>query len=119
MPREFKINPKYMCDVHLKGEHYELHVFVGLLKLRRQVSEYVKGNMLEISTLKERHDELVRELQTRFKNFNHDSPLEVPDVSYLPKEIINHKIDSKANLKFLVKKCKKCLEKYVETKLKT
>ena len=92
MPREFKINPKYMCDVHLKGEHYELHVFVGLLKLRRQVSEYVKGNMLEISTLKERHDELVRELQTRFKNFNHDSPLEVPDVSYLPKEIINHKI---------------------------
>ncbi len=61
---------------------------------------------IELTKYKERHDDLAAEMLSR--GYQHRSPLEAPDFSYLPKEHYKAKVDIKESLKELCKRCKDC-----------
>lgn len=119
MTRMWMINPKYMCRNHLLGEHKEIHQLLGTLKKGFRVTKYVKNNCIEITSMKERHDLLVQEMESR--GYNHKSPLisqeEINELSkYLPEKHRNYKINFVHSFLDLVERCPKCSNGSVEWK---
>ena len=98
------IAPKLLCRKHLLGEHSELHKFIPSFK--KKVSVAGRIGHIELSKYKERHDALAVEMLQR--GYQHKSPLEAPDFSYLPKEHYEAKVDKKESLKELCKRCSDC-----------
>jgi hypothetical protein len=98
------IDPKFLCRQHLLGEHGEIH------KHRHNFVKHhnMSGRIRQIFPLlmEERHDELVEEMLRR--GYNHKSPYELPDVYYLPEEMLLQEPDIKANLEDLSKRCEIC-----------
>jgi len=70
--RMWLVDPERMCDRHLLGEHFEMHVFCGALVSGRSMKGYISAGLVEVSKLKSRHDELVREMENR--GMKHRSP---------------------------------------------
>lgn len=62
-----------MCRKHLLGEHLECHMFVSTINAGKSVTGYLEGGLLEIHSLRRRHDALVEEMIVR--GYNHASPL--------------------------------------------
>lgn len=98
--RMWMVNPQMMCRQHLLGEHAELHMFVGCLIKGISLKGYIKGGLVEIHKIKERHEELVWEMGQR--GFNHQSPL--PPVKLYEAGEIN----VGKNMTELANRCKKC-----------
>lgn len=91
--RMWMVNPEYLCRQHLLGEH------------------------IEPEAMKQRHDELAEEMIRR--GMNHKSPYEMPDLSYLPKDQREAKVDRVKSLKLLLKcpECKKRYDQYNESEV--
>jgi hypothetical protein len=104
--RMWGVDTKLMCDKHLLGEHVEMHMFVGCIKKRMSLEGYLKGGLVRIDKIRERHGELVREFKRR--GFSHRSPLGKFDYGYL--EGLG-KIDAIKNLKELERRCSNCKRK--------
>ncbi len=68
------VDPRTMCRRHLLGEHVECHMFEGTIQRGISVKGYLDKGLLEVHNLKERHDELAREMESR--GYRHNSPLE-------------------------------------------
>ncbi|MGE5436411.1 MAG: pyrimidine dimer DNA glycosylase/endonuclease V [Syntrophothermus sp.] len=100
------VNPELMCDKHLLGEHGELHKFLHNWQKQQTMTKRILDNAIEPKSYKKRHDQLAAELLRR--NFNHQSPIEQPDFSYLPVEEQNFIIDVNNNYLRLVERCEKC-----------
>jgi len=100
MTRMWMINPKIMCRNHLLGEHKELHQAIGSLVKNRSLRGHIEKGQIEIHSIKSRHKELVKEMQSR--GYNHKSPLKKFKSSSAGK------IDKKENLKELARRCKNC-----------
>jgi len=98
--RDWKINPEFLCDKHLLGNHVELHMAVGCLKKGISLNGYIETGLLEIHNFEKRHAEIVLEMKKR--GFNHKSAL-----PYYKKTICG-KIDAKKNILELKKRCKEC-----------
>jgi hypothetical protein len=113
--RMWMINPKFLCKKHLLGEHGEIHkfrhTFVKQYSIKGRISPVVQ---IEPFNMKKRHDELVLEFERR--GYNHKSPYEMPDISYLTIDEQNVKVDIKYNIKDLIKRCPDCREKYKKHK---
>lgn len=73
--RMWMINPKLLCNKHLFGEHVECHMFVCAIMQNVNLNEYISNNLLEISSLRRRHDDLAKEIINR--GFVHDSLLPI------------------------------------------
>jgi hypothetical protein len=71
------VDPALMCRAHLLGEHRELHALTGMLKKRISLDGYYQNKLLQLPSLGERHEALVKEMQAR--GYAHHSPL--PNVS--------------------------------------
>jgi len=71
--RMWNIDPATMCNKHLFGEHLETHMFVGSINKGLSMRGYIENSLLDCSTLRQRHDELVLEILAR--GHNHKSPL--------------------------------------------
>ncbi len=71
--RMWMVDPKYMCDRHLLGEHVECHMFAGCLDRGKTLSGYINKNLFDPSSLVKRHDQLAKEMLSR--GFRHLSPL--------------------------------------------
>jgi len=71
--RMWNVNPKTMCRKHLLGEHLECHMFVGSILLGKSIEGYIVRGQVEVHNIKNRHDELVAEMERR--GYNHESPL--------------------------------------------
>ena len=78
------IDPAKLCNKHLLGEHGKLHKFLPSFKKKYKVTNRISPIVqIELSSYKQRHDELANEMLKR--NMNHKSPInELPDFSYLP-----------------------------------
>ena len=63
--RMWMIDPKLMCNQHLLGEHVELHMFVGTIRMGKKLGGYVRNKLVEVQNIKTRHEELVREMVAR------------------------------------------------------
>ena len=104
--RMWMVEPNIMCRKHLLGEHGELHKFLHNWQKKHKIDGRISGNAIEPLTYKLRHDKLAQEMSKR--GFNHNSPLEQPDFSYLPEEQRNFKVDKEASLKLLLDRCCEC-----------
>jgi len=107
------VDPKFMCDKHLLGEHCEIHMFIGAIRKGKRLDGFIKNNLLEIGSIYNRHDELAQEMLKR--GFKHNSilpKLEGSDFKCLPKELTEAKIDRRKALLDLLKRCKYCRERY-------
>ena len=107
--RMWMINPKHMCNRHLLGEHGELHKFMHNWQKRHKIDGRIAGNAIEPMSYQERHESLAREMTAR--GFNHKSPLNQPDFSYLPLEQRLFAVDREASLKMLIERCEHCRER--------
>ena len=103
--RMWMVNPEYMCRQHLLGEHLELHMFVTSINKKMKLTGFVKNNLLEVSSLKSRHEELVNEMERR--GYKHKTPLIDFDASYLG-DLSLQKINISQSEKDLFGRCDSC-----------
>lgn len=101
-------DPKIMCRQHLLGEHVELHMFVGTIRKGVSMQGYVDNNLLELSSIEARHDELVAEMERR--GMNHHSPLPAFQSRNFGK------VDREAAKADLLSRCEKCRALYNQAK---
>lgn len=106
MTRMWMVEPSIMCRNHLLGEHKEIHQLIGTLRMKCKVDGYVKNNLIEVSSMIERHQQLVVEMLNR--GYNHNSELKEFKIDYLSDEIKNYKIDKEKSLKDLLCRCENC-----------
>ena len=105
--RMWMIDPKLLCRKHLLGEHGEIHKhkhnFVKHHRIDRRIEPVVQ---IEPMSMKSRHDELSKEMIRR--GFNHQSPYEQPDISYLPESQRVAKVDTNVSIHDLIERCPEC-----------
>ena len=106
--RMWMVNPAVMCNKHLLGEHVECHMLVGHLQRKRKITNYIRFNLLQPKSLRERHDQLATEMGNR--GMSHKSPLPQYDLSYLPKEHRLYVVNAEESLIELSKRCSDCRE---------
>ena len=104
--RMWMVNPVVMCNKHLLGEHVECHMFAGHLQRKRQIKNYIRLNLLEPGSLRQRHDRLAQEMARR--EMSHKSPLPEFYISYLPKEHQIYNVNADASLKEITRRCTEC-----------
>jgi len=104
--RMWMVDPKRMCRKHLLGEHFELHMFCGSIRKKRSFHGYVLNNLLEIQTIEDRHNLIVKEMKVR--KYNHVTPIELPDVEYLDSKDRNYTINRKESFLELLRRCDLC-----------
>jgi hypothetical protein len=96
-----------MCNKHLLGEHGEIHKhrhnFVKRNNIAGRISPVVQ---IEPISMKARHDELAYEMITR--GMNHQSPYEMPDISYLHAYELNARVDQDISRRDLTNRCLDC-----------
>lgn len=113
--RMWGINPKLLCRQHLLGEHNEIHKhrhnFVKQHSIAKRISPVVQ---IAPEQMKKRHDELVAEMIAR--GYNHNSPYEQPDLSYLKPEERFAEIDTNVSILDLAIRCPECGKKIKKLK---
>jgi len=97
--RMWGVDPALLCGPHLSGEHKELHMMRGSLRLGHSMQGYFDKQQIDVSLINSRHDAIVREFKRR--GWNHQSPLPTLKVT-------GGSIDAAANLKELYKRCPDC-----------
>jgi hypothetical protein len=96
------VDPKIMCNQHLLGEHVEIHMLVGCLNRNKNINGYISGGLVEVQSIKTRHDRIVKEMLER--GMNHNTPIENNKMF----ECVAGHVDVENNIKELGKRCKKC-----------
>ncbi len=71
--RMWMLPPRKLCRRHLLGEHVEIHMAVASLRLGKSLDGFIAKGLLELSSLRKRHDELAEEMVRR--GYRHASPL--------------------------------------------
>jgi len=66
------VDPEWMCDRHLLGEHVECHMLAGAIGKGKSVRGYIDKGLVELNRLWMRHGELAAEMERR--GMNHKSP---------------------------------------------
>ena len=94
------VPPRQMCRKHLLGEHVEIHMAVASLRLGKSVAGFLEKGLLELASLRRRHDELVSEMMRR--GYRHSSPL-----GRVPRRK-GGKVDRRANARELARRCAEC-----------
>jgi len=109
--RMWMINPIFLCNRHLLGEHGEIHKH--LPSFRKGYS--VKGRFepvvqIQLNALAERHDELAEEMILR--GMNHSSPLtDIPDLKKIYPEYYDLEVDPRYSVADLYNRCPRCRER--------
>lgn len=101
--RMWKVPPKIMCNQHLLGEHLEMHMFIGCLRKGKSLRGYIKGGLVEVDQIINRHGDLALEMIAR--GIYHKSL--IPDCMRLllrPEGIV----DVENSVRLLWKRCPNC-----------
>ena len=88
-------------------------MIVGHLQRKRKVDKYITNNCLELRSIQTRYAEIKREKQKRNHKKFKPLPLDF-DISYLPLEQQNYKVDRERSLLDLLNRCERCKERYRE-----
>ncbi|MBN2137184.1 MAG: hypothetical protein JW720_05210 [Sedimentisphaerales bacterium] len=104
--RMWMVDPSVMCNKHLLGEHVECHMLAGHLQRKRGITNYIRLNLLQPKSLRERHDQLALEMEDR--GMVHKSPLPEFDLSYLPEEHRAYTVNTDESLAELSRRCREC-----------
>jgi hypothetical protein len=91
----WNVNPNKMCDKHLRGEHFEMHMFAGSIRAGISIKGYVDKGLVEVHNIEKRHEEL-----EKYCGWNSS----LPD--------FNYKVDGSVNVieneKELARRCLEC-----------
>lgn len=79
--RMWMVDPTVMCREHLLGEHKELHMFIGTILAGKSLGRYITDGLLEVHSIVDRHEELVREFRRR--GWKHASPIQTEFTPYV------------------------------------
>lgn len=111
--RMWMINPKFLCKKHLLGEHGEIHKHLhNFQKHHRMTGRIFPIVLIEPASMQQRHDELAKEMLSR--GYNHKSPYVQPDISHLPENEQNAKVDMAYNIVDLTSRCFDCKKLFDE-----
>ena len=107
--RMWLVDPKFMCNQHLLGEHVEMHAFIGTIKKGISIKGYITKGLVEPEKIQERHDELVLEMKSR--GMKHNSPM-FTNITFWngDKGYVNIQV----NLTELSNRCEKCRKRIGE-----
>jgi hypothetical protein len=105
------VDPALMCNKHLLGEHVECHMLVGHLQRKKQITNYIRLNLLQPQSLRERHDQLALEMVSR--KMVHKSPLPEFNLSYLPEAHRTYTVNAEESWIDLSGRCSKCRARLV------
>lgn len=99
--------PQCLCNQHLKGEHCEMHMFVGTIKSGKRIDGYLEKGLVIVSKIQERHDILAQEMLKR--KMSHQSP--IPEFNYSGPDGF---VDPVLSFLTLSKRCPDCLKRMVD-----
>ena len=71
--RMWMVPPSAMCRKHLLGEHVEIHMLLGSLERGRSIDGFVSRGLIEVVSMRSRHDSLAAEMEKR--GYSHKSTL--------------------------------------------
>jgi hypothetical protein len=100
--RMWMVDPRLMCRKHLLGEHVELHMFVGCLVRKKTLTGFFQKGLLEVHSVRSRHQALVKEMHRR--GMQHNSPLQKFRAYKMGK------INRRQSMKELASRCRDCCE---------
>lgn len=101
------IDPQLLCRKHLLGEHGEIHKHKHNFVKAHSVAG--RRGQIEPEAMQSRHDALAAEMLQR--GYNHASPYEQPDLSYLGPEDRYGTVDRAESLRLLSERCSDCAER--------
>lgn len=104
--RMWMIDPRLLCQRHLLGEHYELHKLVGCLRKGRSIEGYLRKQLIDPSSIYERHIGLEYELRRR--GGNPMSPLVEAECEAFARWYGAVLIDPGKSMSDLSARCEKC-----------
>lgn len=111
--RMWMLEPVLLCKKHLLGAHGELHKhrhnFVKQHKMDGRMEPVVQ---IEPKSMKVQHDKLAAEMIQR--GYNHKSPYEQPDISYLPEKYQVAEVDTDISIRDLMERCPDCKRRIME-----
>ena len=111
--RMWMITPKCMCRKHLLGEHGEIHKHRHNFEKKHSINGRIFPIVqIEPRSMKHRHDVLAKEMLAR--GYNHKSPYEQPDISYLPHNIQYAFVNGCQSIEELRRRCPDCRNKIRE-----
>lgn len=99
--RMWMCEPHLMCRQHLLGEHNEIHKHRHNFVKKHKMGG--RAGQIEPRSMKVRHDDLVKEMENR--GYQHKSPYEMPDISYLGDF---PDVDVKESCGELITRCNNC-----------
>src|SRR6056297_2964797 len=111
--RMWMVYPIIMCWNHLNGEHAEHHMFCGTIKKGISIEGYLNNNLLEPSSLFQRHEELAQKMYRR-KSKVHNSPFPLTQEEikeFMTERQYNTKINKYNSLVRLLEICPNCRER--------
>lgn len=100
------VDPKLLCRKHLLGEHNEIHKHRHNFIKKHSIKKRIELGQIEPKSMKTRHDQLALEMIRR--GYKHESPYQMPDISYLPIEYINFTVDIDKSHEDLINRCEDC-----------
>lgn len=115
--RMWMVPPRTMCRRHLLGEHVEIHMFLGAMRLGTSMAGYCgKANLMEPAALFARHALLADEMLAR--GYNHFTELSVAavaeQVAKLPPDQQASTVNVQLAMAELHRRCPECLNRWKE-----
>ena len=111
--RMWRINPSLLCTKHLLGNHGEIHKHKHNFEKHHSISGRISPIVLiEPENMQLDHDELAQEMLRR--GYNHNSPYQQPDLSYLKDSERYAKVDLDYNINDLMSRCPECRKRIEE-----
>lgn len=108
------VKPELMCNMHLLGEHVELHMFVGTMKLGRSLTGYVRNNLVEPRSIVRRHQELAFEMIRRGMKHNSDLIFDSCLLDQYPYFVSDAMVDVQKTKAILLSRCTSCMGSVAE-----
>jgi len=108
--RMWGVNPRWLCDKHLVGEHGEMHKFLPTFRKKTRVNKrFTPVVQIQFKNYLERHDSLAEEMLCR--GMNHKSPLvDIPNFELIYPEYYHLEIDISNSVLDLKSRCSRCKE---------
>lgn len=104
------INERILCRDHLMGEHKELHMLAGHIRLGRRLGKYASEREVEPLSIHTRHAQISLEMLRR--GYNHKSPLEHVSLEGYPHHEQLASVDRAASFSLLIGTCDKCFQRW-------
>jgi hypothetical protein len=99
-------DPKAMCRQRLLSEYRELFAIVGTLNRKTSIASYIRNNLIEPESIRERWKELRKEILAR--GYRPRKPLPDYGLSHLPEYIRRYRIVRSDSPRALLDRCPDC-----------